>query len=115
MNGLKLRSLITRSLRQQGFTIRGGQILPPSPLDKQKLRDLHTLAVQHRIETCRSGLVRSETKLLSRLACGEEVEPEKLNPRLVLVEPESENERLFRYASLHWSIPVSSGYGRRLR
>lgn len=29
--------------------------------------------------------------------------------------PDSEEELLFRYASLHWSIPVSSGYGRRLR
>jgi hypothetical protein len=29
--------------------------------------------------------------------------------------PNSEDELLFRYASLHWSIPVSSGYGRRLR
>ena len=29
--------------------------------------------------------------------------------------PRSKDELLFRYASLHWSIPVSSGYGRRLR
>jgi hypothetical protein len=34
---------------------------------------------------------------------------------LVEVLPESEDELLFRYAALHWSIPVSSGYGRRLR
>lgn len=41
--------------------------------------------------------------------------PSLVSPRLVEVEPESEDELLFRYASLHWSIPVSSGYGRRLR
>jgi hypothetical protein len=29
--------------------------------------------------------------------------------------PDSQDELLFRYVSLHWSIPVSSGYGRRLR
>jgi hypothetical protein len=34
---------------------------------------------------------------------------------LVEVLPDSDEELLFRYASLHWSIPVSSGYGRRLR
>jgi hypothetical protein len=33
----------------------------------------------------------------------------------VEVLPASQEELLFRYASLHWSIPVSSGYGRRLR
>ncbi len=38
-----------------------------------------------------------------------------MSPRLVEVQPDSEEELLFRYASLHWSIPVSSGYGRRLR
>jgi hypothetical protein len=27
----------------------------------------------------------------------------------------SQDELLFRYASIHWSIPTSSGYGRRLR
>jgi hypothetical protein len=31
------------------------------------------------------------------------------------VKPDTEHERLFRYACLHWSIPVSAGYGRRLR
>jgi hypothetical protein len=38
-----------------------------------------------------------------------------LAPKLVEVRPDSEDELLFRYASLHWSIPISSGYGRRLR
>jgi hypothetical protein len=38
-----------------------------------------------------------------------------MSPELVEVKPDSEDEQLFRYASLHWSIPVSSGYGRRLR
>jgi hypothetical protein len=32
-----------------------------------------------------------------------------------LVKPKSDDELLFRYACAHWSIPVSSGYGRRLR
>ncbi len=41
--------------------------------------------------------------------------PERVYPRLVVVRPDSEDELLFRYACLHWSIPVSSGYGRRIR
>ena len=36
-------------------------------------------------------------------------------PRLHLVEPDTIESKLFRYACLHWSIPVSDGYGRRLR
>jgi hypothetical protein len=49
------------------------------------------------------------------MASGHEVDPSRMSPRLVEVLPESEEELLFRYAALHWSIPVSSGYGRRLR
>lgn len=115
MNGLELRSLIVGSLKGQGFRIRGGHILPPPDLNKEKLRDLHALAVQHRLERSKDGLVRLESKLLERLASGSEVVPEQIVPRLVEVQPNSDEELLFRYASLHWSIPVSSGYGRRLR
>jgi hypothetical protein len=41
--------------------------------------------------------------------------PEKISPHLVEVLPGSEHELLFRYARLHWSIPICPGYGRRLR
>jgi hypothetical protein len=56
-----------------------------------------------------------EKDLLGHIASGHEVVPSRISPRLVEVLPDSEEELLFRYASLHWSIPVSSGYGRRLR
>ncbi len=56
-----------------------------------------------------------EKDLLRYIASGHEVDPLRMSPRLVEVEPESEEELLFRYARLHWSIPVSAGYGRRLR
>ena len=115
MNGLELRSLIVSSLRCQGFRIRAGRILPPPNLTKEKLRNLHALAVQHRLERSKTGLVRLESRLLRHLAAGSEVIPEQIAPRLIEVQPDSDEELLFRYASLHWSIPVSSGYGRRLR
>ena len=49
------------------------------------------------------------------IASGNEISPKRIRPRLVEVHPGSNDELLFRYASVHWSIPVSSGYGRRLR
>ena len=39
----------------------------------------------------------------------------KISPKVVLVKPDTTDELLFRYAYLHWSIPISAGYGRRLR
>jgi hypothetical protein len=111
----RLRQRIAASLRRQGFRIQGDRIVPDGKLTKDKLRHLHRKAVQHRIAEARKRLQRYEERLLRRIASGSELVPAKVAPRLVEVLPGSEDELLFRYASLHWSIPTSSGYGRRLR
>jgi hypothetical protein len=71
--------------------------------------------VIHQRASARAGLQRHETRLLDFVASGREVCPEQIRPRLVEVKADSEDELLFRYARLHWSIPISPGYGRRLR
>lgn len=111
----RVRRLILESLRRQGFRLRDGELLAPKMLKKVHLRRLHRMAVEHRIAAARPHLERLEDKLLHRIASGSEIEPAKVTPRLVEVQPDSEDELLFRYVSLHWSIPTSSGYGRRLR
>ena len=110
-----LRDLIVASLEDQGFSLQGDRILPPPTLTKARLRSLHAQAVQHRRASAEPHLCRYEPNLLKRIASGQHVVPEQIRPRLVEVQPGSEDELLFRYAGLHWSIPVSSGYGRRLR
>jgi hypothetical protein len=110
-----LRKRIIRSLKEQGFNVENGKLSPPRKLSKKRARSLHETAVEHKIARAKSGLVHKEKRLLQRIASGFEIDPSKMNPRLVEVLPDSEDELLFRYASLHWSIPVSAGYGRRLR
>ncbi|MCY4115884.1 MAG: DUF4338 domain-containing protein [Caldilineaceae bacterium] len=110
-----LRTLIVDALKKQGFELRGNQLCLPENLDKGKIRFLHAEAARHKTEKRKKGLRRYESSLLERFAFGSEVVPEKIEPVLVEVLPKSTDELLFRYASLHWSIPVSSGYGRRLR
>lgn len=46
---------------------------------------------------------------------GSEIEPEHIEPKLELVKGGTEFSDLFRLASLTWGVPVSNGYGRRLR
>ncbi len=115
MNARVLRKLIRSSLAEQGFSLTRKGVSFPDPTDKDALRKLHAKAVRHRIDTASSALKRREQELLHRLACGTEIRPERVTPRLVEVRPNSDDELLFRYAKLHWSIPVSAGYGRRLR
>jgi hypothetical protein len=112
---MRLRRSILASLRKQGYRTKGRVIEYPVESTKDSVREMHALAVAHRRERMKASLERHESRLLEFIANGKELDPTKVQPRLVLVKPRTEQELLFRYASLHWSIPVSSGYGRRLR
>lgn len=110
-----LRTDIINALRKQGYRVKNGVIHMPEAPSKDDYRSLNQLAVQKKFEKSGPGVKPYEDSLIRYIANGSEVIPEKISPKLVLVERGSENEFLFRYACLHWSIPVSAGYGRRLR
>jgi len=111
-----LRSRLIESLRRQGFILDAtGSMTPSLNGHKQAIRELHSEARDAAIERARPGLARHERKLLGYFANGAEVQPHRIAPALKEVLPGTEDELLFRYARLHWSIPVSAGYGRRLR
>jgi hypothetical protein len=101
---------VLASLESQG--IRPGGV---TSNDKDALRGLHRQACAALIERARGGLAKHERRLLGYFASGTEIRPELVRPVLREVHPNTEDELLFRYARLHWSIPVSAGYGRRLR
>jgi hypothetical protein len=115
VRGSQLKELILKSLSKQGFRILDHRIKPPRTFSKTRVRQLHQVAVNHQIEQAKNRLGRIESHLLSRIASGSDVIPADISPRLIRVTRDSDDELLFRYASRHWSVPVSSGYGRRLR
>ena len=115
MRTRELRRMIVRSLEDQGFRLQGNQLLPPADLSKDSLRQLHQTAVAHKLERSKPGLIKYQDELQQLIASGVDVVPGRIDPILVEVQPGSKEELLFRYATLHWSIPVSSGYGRRIR
>lgn len=53
--------------------------------------------------------------LVENFANGDEVDPGAIQPELVAVEAGTADSDLFRLATLLWSVPVSHGYGRRMR
>jgi len=110
-----LRRRLRASLRSQGFKISRDRITPVDLSSKDALRKLHQDAVRHAAERSRPGLERREQDLLKWIASGEELKPLEVAPRIVEVRPGTVEELLFRWTRLHWSIPVSAGYGRRLR
>ena len=96
IDGADLRDRIIRSLRDQGFRVQNGSILPPKELSKEKIRELHETSVAHRIERAKDGLFRKEAELLQHIASGNEIAPTRICPRLVEVKPGSNEELLFR-------------------
>lgn len=53
--------------------------------------------------------------LVTKFAVGHEVRPDRIRPRLILARSGEQTGMLFRLATTLWSVPVSAGYGRRIR
>ncbi|WFU16456.1 Druantia anti-phage system protein DruA [Bradyrhizobium sp. CB3481] len=63
----------------------------------------------------RAFVQRVYPKLKQYFAEGKDIDPERIAPELELIKSHTWQSDLFRLASLSWSVPVSNGFGRRLR
>ena len=111
----ELQSAVHTQLRNLGFVKNGNGYVIEGQLTKQRIRDFHS---KKRIELLRQNrdfIERHGPGLVMNFANGEEINPELINPELIEVKSESKNSLLFRFACLLWSVPVSQGFGRRLR
>lgn len=87
----------------------------PATLSKDGIRAMHAAQRREILQRELSSLGRKLTGLLSNFADGREVHPEAIDPELIAVTSEGPSADLFRLATLLWSVPVSKGYGRRMR
>ena len=88
---------------------------PDIPLTKDQVRHVHRLHRQAARDKILRALGSRLDALRSQIADGIEVSPAAIQPHLVQVKSGTLESDLFRFATLQWSIPVSQGYGRRLR
>jgi hypothetical protein len=85
------------------------------PLSKDDVRAMHASQRRDVVYNEIAALKHKAGRLLEHFADGSEVDPERVDPELVLVKSDDPTSDLFRMAALRWSVPVSKGYGRRLR
>jgi hypothetical protein len=110
-----LKRKVRSHLRRLGFaTANEGAIKPPS-LAKEGIRALHQEQRRSGLTSQKAFVLSALPKLIKHFADGSEVDPENIRPRLELVDAHTWQSDLFRLASLSWSVPVSAGFGRRLR
>jgi hypothetical protein len=111
----QLKRSIRAHFRKLGFTkaADGTLILPGT--GKDVVRTLHSSQRAERLEDCADFLKRFSKEALSHFANGDEIDPSKIRLRLIRVDSRTKDTDLFRFATLTWSVPVSNGFGRRLR
>lgn len=110
----ELRNRLVAGLEEMGFVFGSRKVVPPPYPNKEAIRHMY-LEERKRFVHERSDLLqRLERRALPFFATGEEISPHVLRPRIELVETPLQAD-IFRYACLLWSIPVSQGYGRRMR
>ncbi|MGH9785668.1 MAG: Druantia anti-phage system protein DruA, partial [Terriglobia bacterium] len=111
----RLKRALRSHLRLLGFkrTEEGG--LAPSDCSNDSFRRLHAAQRRERLQAERRFIVKQWPLLRGHLADGREVDPSRVAPRLELIQADTWQSDLFRMTSLTWSVPVSQGYGRRMR
>ena len=111
----RLKQLIRKHLHELGFQRdEEGRLQPPS-FDKESYRRFHKGQRAEKLAANQDWLARRQGALLKWFASGEEVVPHAIRPELELIEGGTWQSDLFRMAALYWQVPVSDGYGRRMR
>ena len=110
-----LRKSVHAQLRELGFTKNGNEYSIEGQLSKQRIRDIHLKKRIEVLQRNKNFIERYGPDLVLNFATGKKVDPESIDPELVEVKSDSKDSRLFRFACLLWSVPVSQGFGRRMR
>ena len=118
--GVNLREAnLKRKLREHlhslGFTRTDEGALRPPGNGKDAIRTLHSAQREERLIASENFVSKKGGKLMHYFASGSDVNPERISPVLERVSSSTWQSDLFRLAALSWSVPVSNGFGRRLR
>ncbi len=111
----KLKKKVREHLQSLGFTRSDSGALQAPGNTKDVIRALHSSQRAERIFANQKFITLRAAKLIKFFASGNEVIPDKISPVLERVKSGTWQGDLFRLAALTWSVPVSSGFGRRLR
>lgn len=110
-----LKRKLRRHLRSLGFKKSENGLFQVEGSGKDVIRTLHGAQREERLRASREFISDNGPALLKYLASGKDVNPNHISPILEKVAAGTWQGDLFRLASLTWSVPVSNGFGRRMR
>lgn len=110
-----LKRALRAHLRSLGFTKdeAGDLVLPGA--GKDVIRKMHRSQRRERLTSSQGFLERALPRTLPYFADGSELDPRAIALRLKPVRTGTVEADIFRVATLTWSVPVSVGFGRRMR
>lgn len=111
----RLKKKVREHLQSLGFTKSDAGALQAPGNTKEVIRTLHSAQRAERLAANLNFITLKSSKLLKFFASGKDVIPDKISPVLERVSSGTWQGDLFRLAALTWSVPVSNGFGRRLR
>jgi len=115
MREATLKKRLRSHLRSLGFTKGDDGMLTPPGSGKDAIRTIHGVQRDDRLAASQRFISERFSKLIKHFASGQDVDPTRISPVLQLISSDTWEGDLFRLASLTWSVPVSNGFGRRLR
>lgn len=111
----KLKRKIRAHFTSLGFVkANDGTLVIPGE-GKDVVRRLHGGQRRERLAASATFITEKLPGLLPSFADGSEIDPSSISLKLVRVRSGTREGDLFRLAALTWSVPVSVGFGRRLR
>lgn len=82
---------------------------------KDEYRDAHRIQRAEKFKKNEVFIQANKDRIGKIIANGREIDPFKIDPEIELVRSKTQSSDIFRLVSLNWSVPVSEGYGRRLK
>jgi hypothetical protein len=110
-----LKKRLRGHLRSLGFTKSDDGVLVPPGSGKDVIRTIHGVQRDDRLAASQRFISERFSKLIEHFASGRDIDPARISPALQLISSDTWEGDLFRLAALTWSVPVSNGFGRRLR
>jgi Domain of unknown function (DUF4338) len=115
MREATLKRRLRSHLKALGFTKSDDGLLVPPGSGKDVIRTIHGVQRDDRLAASERFISERYSKLIGHFASGRDIDPARISPVLQLISSDTWEGDLFRLAALTWSVPVSNGFGRRLR
>ena len=110
-----LKKRLRRHLRSLGFHKTDEGVFAPPGAGKDVIRTIHSVQRDDRLVVNQNFISEHYSTLIKYFASGKDIGVARITPVLQRISGGTWESDLFRLAALTWSVPVSNGFGRRLR